>query len=206
MTLLGSSVASAAVEGSSPMPSTDSATPAADAAPPAPQEPPVTRWNERVKPHLDFEIDPLAFAAKGFSLHAGIRWHHFRADLGVFGMDLPKFLQKDDRFTTGFAGFGAKLDYRFFGRGDGPFVGISAGRARVTTSHEASGLAETHYEHDIGGRIGYQIDVFRGFYVMPWVGLGYKLGTQAVTLDGDTLKKGAALLVFPTVHLGYRFG
>lgn len=28
-------------------------------------------------PHLDFELDPLAFIAKGFSVHAGIRIRHY---------------------------------------------------------------------------------------------------------------------------------
>ncbi|TPV93050.1 MAG: hypothetical protein B7733_22555 [Myxococcales bacterium FL481] len=166
---------------------------------------PVTRWNERLAPHLDFEVDPLAFAAKGFSLHAGIRWHHFRADLGVFGMEMPGFLTKNDEFTTRFAGFGAKLDYRLFGGGDGPFVGISAGRARVETVHNDTSLSASHHEYDVSARIGYQFDIFRGFYAAPWVGLGYKFGGREVALGGDTLEKGSGVLVFPTIHLGYRF-
>ncbi len=163
------------------------------------------RSAERLPPHLDFEIDPIAFALQGFSLHSGIRLHHFRIDLGVFGLQMPKALTNNDRFRTRFAGFGAKLDYRFFGAGDGPFVGIDFGAARVSAVHESSSLSESHYEFTVAARVGYEFDIYRGFYVVPWVSLGYRIGGRDVTVAGDTLAGSSALSVFPTVHLGYRF-
>lgn len=163
------------------------------------------RGAERLPPHLDFEIDPIAYALRGFSLHSGIRLHHFRIDLGVFGLEMPKALTGDDRFRTRFAGFGAKLDYRFFGAGDGPFAGIDFGAARVSAVHESSSLSESHYEFTVSARVGYEFDIYKGFYIVPWVSLGYRIGGRDVTLAGDTLARSSALSVFPTVHLGYRF-
>lgn len=156
-------------------------------------------------PHLDVEIDPLAFLARGFSVHGGFRWDHFRLDLGAFGAEVPGFLASDDRFESRFAGFGLKLDYRFYAEGDGPFVGVSAGRARVTVTHEASGETTDFHQHEVSLRAGWQWDVVAGLYVAPWVSLGYAPDAKGVELGGQQQKAPSKLIVFPTLHLGYRF-
>lgn len=39
---------------------------------------------------------------------------------------------------------------------------------------------------------------------MPWLGISYNAGGHDVTLAGNTLKS-TSVVVFPAVHLGYRF-
>lgn len=156
-------------------------------------------------PHLDFEVDPLAFIAKGFSVHAGVRWDRYRLDVGAFGAEIPGFLANDDRFESRFAGYGLKLDYRFFVEGDGPFVGISGSRVRTTVTHKASGDSDSFHQHEVSVRAGYQFDVWRGLYVVPWVGVGYMFDPRSPSLGGMQQKEQSHLVLFPTLHLGYRF-
>jgi len=156
------------------------------------------------KPRLDVELDPLAFALNGFSVHAGLRVRHFRFDVGAFGAELPAFMLSDDAFSSRFSGFGVKFDYHLRDRVGGPFVGLSAGRVINTVIHEPSGLAQSRAVHEVSARVGYEFDLVWGLYVVPWVSVGASFGSREVTVDDDTLEARGPITVFPTVHLGYR--
>jgi hypothetical protein len=55
-----------------------------------------------------------------------------------------------------------------------------------------------------GVNFGYRIELGAGFYVTPWLGVGVLLGADEVTLAGETYEP-SSWLVFPAIHLGYRF-
>ena len=51
---------------------------------------------------------------------------------------------------------------------------------------------------------GYRFDIGAGVYVTPWLGLSYALAAEDVTLGGETFES-QRWIVFPAIHLGYRF-
>ncbi len=153
---------------------------------------------------LDVELDPLAFAASGFSVHAGWRIEHFRFDVGAFGAELPSFVVSSDAFSSRFAGFGVKCDYHLNDSVGGAFFGVAASRVTNTVVHEATALSDVRTLHEVSARVGYEFDLAWGLYVVPWVSVGTFLGAKDVTIDGDTLEAQGPISVFPTLHLGYR--
>jgi hypothetical protein len=153
---------------------------------------------------LDIELDPIAYAANGFSVHGGWRIDHWRLDVGAFGAELPSFLLSSDAFTSRFAGFGLKLDYHIHDDVGGAFFGIAASRALNTITHNATRSSDTQTMHELSVRVGYEFDLSWGLYLAPWVSVGTAFGTKDVTIDGDTLEAQGPVMLFPTIHLGYR--
>jgi hypothetical protein len=51
---------------------------------------------------------------------------------------------------------------------------------------------------------GYRFELGAGFYVTPWLGVGYAFAAEKTTLGGETFEP-MAWTIFPAVHLGYRF-
>lgn len=155
-------------------------------------------------PWLDIEVDPLAFAANGYSVHGGVRVGHLRVDVGAFGMAVPDFLLGSDDFDVRFGGFGVKLDYHFNQDVGGPFFGIAASRASNAVVHSATDAHTEQFVHELSVRVGYEFDLLAGIYVAPWISVGHMFGSDAVTVAGDTLDGQPAVTLFPTVHVGYR--
>ena len=152
---------------------------------------------------FDVEIDPLAYALEGHSLHVGVWLGRVRLDLGSFGLVVPTFAHGNDNFEVSFSGYGTKADLYFNDDRDGVYLGVQLGVSRVTTRRVALDLAEVHMQSEASGRIGYRWLSKSGFYVTPWVGVGYTFGAKDVALGGEVLE-GNPLLIFPTVHLGYQ--
>lgn len=155
-------------------------------------------------PEVDVEIDPLAYALGGYSLHAGLNWDHLRLDLGAFAMDLPSWVHGNEGFDASFDGFGAKLQVFAYADGSGPFAGVSGGWARALVRRSGTDLARRDGHLTLGAQIGWRFDLPAGFYATPWLGVDYTLGSEDVEL-GDARFESQALQLFPTVHLGYRF-
>jgi|GEM_PF-1069828 len=156
------------------------------------------------KLRLDIELDPLAFVANGFSVHGGLRFGRFRFDLGAFGADVPGFFLTAEGFDVRMTGFGTKLDYRFFGQGSSPFVGVEFARVKKEIMHRASRAREAFFQHTVGIRVGYQIALYRGLYLVPWLGIGFPIERRDVRLGGAELPKEGVISFFPTIHIGYR--
>lgn len=154
-------------------------------------------------PQADVEVDPLAYALGGSSVHVGIHQGRLRADLGAFSLDVPEAFHGNADFSLSMAGAGLKLDYFAFTRRSGLHMGAEVSVVKSTVIEVQSTQAERHINATIGARLGYRIDISKAFYVDPWIGLGYVSGRD-LQIAGRTYSH-SNLSVFPTVHLGYRF-
>ena len=152
---------------------------------------------------LDVEVDPLAYVLSGYSVHAGVRYRRFRFDLGAFGLDVPTGLATNPDLDERFDGFGVKADYRFATGRWVPFAGLSASRVLLRLTEKDTQRAASTWLFAPAVRVGLEIAVVAGFYLSPWVSLGYML-PHDVELVGDEIYEPSPWGVFPTVHLGWR--
>ena len=153
---------------------------------------------------VDVEVDPLAYALQGHSVHVGVGTGRFRFDLGAFGLELPAWAKSNTAFDAGFAGFGAKAHAHWYEDGTGPFAGVGLGAVRTVVQHRASGIAARDASLGVGVEVGWLVPLVAGLYVKPWVGVSRTLGAEDVEVDGERFEA-VRWQVFPTVHLGYVF-
>jgi hypothetical protein len=154
--------------------------------------------------HADVEIDPTAYALDGNSVHVGIGTGRFRVDLGNFAEHLPQFFHGHDGFDVSFDGFGMKLQAFLSDDQSGWFAGVDGGELRVLAQRRGTDLADRQRQLSVGVHAGYRFTLPDGFYVTPWLGVGYDFGARDATLAGSTFHSDA-ISVFPAVHLGFRF-
>jgi hypothetical protein len=154
--------------------------------------------------HADAEVDPTAYALSGYSLHVGLGYGHVRLEWGAFAADIPKFVHGNDGFKASAHGFGGKLQYFFLAAQRGPFAGLDAAVQRTLIEREGTDLAREQVGVRLGIHAGYRIALPAGFYATPWVGVSYGFGARDVELGGTTYKNNP-IIVFPAIHLGYRF-
>lgn len=154
--------------------------------------------------HLDLEVDPTAYVFSGYSLHVGLGWKRVRLDLGAFGMAVPGPFRSNDAFAVSFDGFGAKLQVFPFAEQRGGFVGVDAGMASQLTQLTGSDLAARDRQVTLGVNAGWRFALGTHFYATPWIGVSRVLGARDVTLGGSTYEA-QRTMVFPAVHVGYRF-
>lgn len=153
---------------------------------------------------VDVELDPIAYALDGHSVHVGLTLGHWRFDLGAFGLELPTWAHGNDGFTASFSGFGVKAQLYLDAPASGPFVGVGLGLARTLVERDGTDLADRSRALSAGLELGWLIPIVEGLYLKPWVGIGWAFGTEDVVL-GDERFEANPLQIFPTVHLGYRF-
>ncbi|GAB3958657.1 hypothetical protein GCM10028805_53410 [Spirosoma harenae] len=164
---------------------------------------------EKIK-RIELEADPIAFIFNGYSIHVGYMVNHWRFDAGTFGIKQPSFATTNQNFSVFSSGIGLKADYLlkperglFFGvQSDYGTDKISLKTANQTTS--LSGLI-------VGIRSGYRFMFgqstahYKGFYVVPWIALLYTPGATLLVQENQMYAQ-PKWSIFPTVHLGYRFG
>jgi hypothetical protein len=153
---------------------------------------------------VDVEVDPLAYALQGHSVHVGVGTGHFRFDLGAFGLELPAWAKPNAAFDAGFSGFGAKAHAHWFEDGTGPFAGVGLGAVRTVVQHRETGIAARDASVGVGVEVGWLVPLVAGLYVKPWIGVSRTLGAEDFTVDGERFEA-VRWQVFPTVHLGYVF-
>jgi hypothetical protein len=158
----------------------------------------------RAAAQVEIEIDPLAYAFNGFSLHVAKVLGNVRVNVGTFGIDVPRFLHSNDEWDATMRGMGVKFDY--LGASiDGFFVGADAGYMRMKYSPEGDPRDVRRDEIGFGMRTGYRLPIGRsGLYIAPWVGVQYSFNGDDVVLDGSAFER-RPLTIFPTVHIGWRF-
>lgn len=154
--------------------------------------------------HADVEVDPTAYALQGYSLHVGVGHRRWRVDLGAFAMALPRVVHGNPGFDARFDGFGAKVQYFVWAEQRGLFVGADVGLSRLSVERRRSDLAAAEHQVSAGINAGYRFVLPRDFYVTTWLGVGYAFGADDVSLGGRTFEA-QTLIIFPAVHLGYRF-
>ncbi len=154
--------------------------------------------------HGDFEIDPTAYVASGHSIHVGIGYDHLRLDLGAYAMRLPELLTGDEDFTLSMSGYGIKVQYYLFHEQRGGFIGVDGGVTHILSQLKGTELARRQQMFGVGMDAGWRFALPAGFYVTPWLGVSYNFGVDDVTLAGKT-QHNNPVVVFPAVHLGYRF-
>lgn len=154
--------------------------------------------------HFDAEVDPTAYALSGYSLHLGVGYGRARLDLGAYAMNVPRFVHGNDAFDVSFGGFGIKAQYFVLSEQRGLFAGVDAGPTRVLIERRDTSLAARQDTLGVGVNAGYRFALPAGFYVTPWIGVGYGWGFRDVTFAGATYKS-SPVTVFPAVHLGYAF-
>lgn len=155
--------------------------------------------------HADFEIDPIAYALSGHSLHVGLGYGPWRLDLGNFAADVPRFLESDDAFATSASGFGVKLQYFPFADQKGVFVGVQGDFARTWVHKRGSELAASRFGVSTGLCAGVRIPLPAGLYVSPWLYVSYAFGSDDIVLGEARYDMGGAWGVLPFIHLGYHF-
>lgn len=154
--------------------------------------------------HADVELDPIAYALDGNSIHVGLGWRRLRLDLGNFAMAVPRLVHGNDDFEVAFHGYGAKLQWFPLAEQRGLFVGVDAAVVRARIDRRGSDASAQQVQLGGGVHVGYRIALPAGFYATPWIGVGYQLGAEDVMLGGATYEA-SSLVIFPTIHLGYRF-
>lgn len=153
--------------------------------------------------HFDVETDPMAFLLSGHSLHVGVGVDRFRFGLGVFGLEIPEFVHGNEGFDARFDGFGAKLDVFLDEEQYGLFAGVSGSFVRTHIGLSDTNLRVQGSQGTIEGRLGYRFELPGGFYVAPWVSAGVLLGSENPTI-GDQTYEHSKLVIFPTIHIGYK--
>ncbi|WP_157494257.1 hypothetical protein [Fulvivirga imtechensis] len=158
-----------------------------------------------VKHGFDVEIDPIAFALNGFSLHGGYLTGPWRFDLGIFGLDIPEWAHGNEGFKVSARGTGWKADRFLRGLSDGFFIGVEGNVTKTSITHSLSDDNRSATEFSLGIRGGYRWNTGLGnLYVTPWLGLGYILNAKDVTINGEVFKT-SPFQPFPTVHIGWTF-
>lgn len=164
----------------------------------------VTPPSRAAELRVDVEVDPIAYALQGHSVHVGVGTGRFRFDLGAFGLELPAWAKPNTAFDAGFSGFGAKAHAHWFEDGTGPFAGLGLNAVRTVVQHRASDVAARDATYGVGLEVGWLVPLVAGLYVKPWIGVSRTLGAEDVEVDGERFES-APWQVFPTVHLGQAF-
>lgn len=149
---------------------------------------------------FDVELDPLAYALGGYSLHVGAWLDHWRFDLGAFALAMPEALHGQAGFDASFHGVGAKADYTFADDRSGLFLGVDGGVMSLAVRRDEGAAFGTVY--GVGVRTGYRFVIAERLTVTPWISVGRNFGDTELAVGEHTFAP-SAWSVFPTVHLGY---
>ena len=158
---------------------------------------------------FELEADPIAFIFNGYSFHLGYTMGHLRFDAGVFGIKQPSFALENKLFSVFSSGGGVKVDY-LPRRNRGLFIGLQSDYATDKIGLKSDGDTQSVSGVTLGLRTGYRLmfgkaeHQFKGFYLVPWVGLIHSLNPSVITKNGNDYTQSQWSL-FPTIHLGYRF-
>lgn len=156
------------------------------------------------------EVDPIAYALKGYSVHVIYQVNKFSFDAGIFGIQPPEGFTGNKGFLEKMNGAGIKAHYHFSGI-KGWFTGLSAGYSSMDIKHKASGSSDTGKSVGIGADAGYRFFFWKdqngrptGLYLMPWVSIGYDVYQEKINIIEKEYKQ-QPVSFFPTIHIGYRF-
>lgn len=156
-----------------------------------------------------FEVDPFAYINKGYSLHLGYENWGWRFDLTKVKVDFPIAFEEAFYNTEAFdlvsniVGF--KIDY--IGHREnwtrGAFVGLDVNRQKLGMTHRSTEMSKDLNTFNIGIRVGYKINIYKGFYVTPWAALWKNvMAEESFTVGEDTISSNEWDWI-TTLHIGY---
>ncbi|NDY92229.1 hypothetical protein [Ideonella livida] len=167
-------------------------------------------------PGAMLEVDPATFALKGYSLHVRVplngseearRW---TVGVGGYAMEFPSAMRgmavKNAASSTEIEierGAAVFIDRYLDQPLQGWFTGLELGRQRYKLS---DGAQVERYDATVAmPRLGYHFKLDGGWYVLPWVGVGFvDTDRDELNVGGRTVKP-RSTLAFATVHVGYAF-
>jgi len=157
-----------------------------------------------LRAQVEVEVDPIAYALNGFSLHLAKVIGPTRLNVGTFGIDVPSVYHGNDGWDSSMRGAGVKWDY-VGASADGFFAGVDGGYMRTRYSLGSELPRVTRDIIGVGMRAGYRLPVgLGGLYVAPWLGVSYQFDGDEVSI-GESRFDRSPIAVFPTVHVGWRF-
>ena len=166
---------------------------------------------------LSFEIDPLTFLYRGYSLHVRYQPMFSKRALiggGTYAMDLPQQYVNLNRLNRD-EGWNVRIRSAYFvtvelyatQANQGWFIGEQIGfqSFKISTDEEISGSANFNNLLLLTYG-GYSWHPYKGsFYLKPWIGLGYTDKVDGVNKVGSKRYSIAPLFPFFTFHAGYTF-
>jgi len=169
--------------------------------------------SEKEKPSFTeliyIEADPFAYINKGYSIHLGYENWGMRFDLTKVKVDFPAAFEEAFYDTKAFDLVtninGIKVD--FFGNRQnwtrGAFAGVDINHQTLNFTHRESLQSENLSTFNIGVRAGYKVNLFKGFYVTPWVALWKNVNDiQSFTVGDDIIDTNEWDWI-ATIHFGY---
>jgi len=153
---------------------------------------------------MDIDIDPIAYAFNGFSVHTGFNTQNIRYDIGLFGIEVPEAFHGNEGFNNYMWGAGAKADYYFKGTKNGLFTGFGIDLTNSRVRLDETGSESSAVQFAAGLNIGYKISITNHLFVKPWFGLSYLFNADDIVVEDSTFEQ-ASIRPFPTVHIGWMF-
>jgi len=155
---------------------------------------------------FDVETDPLAYILDGYSLHVGYSKNKSRWNVGFVGFEYPENFNDNAGITARTNGLSLKWDY-ISPKLKGFYVGLQSDLSRLKlTSIDDNTQVKTLFQATFGLRAGYRL-MFgseNGFYLNAWAANIFNTKSDDVVV-GNTAYEIPAYVIFPTVHLGWKF-
>lgn len=167
------------------------------------------------KTTISVETDPSTFVFNGYAFHIRIKpknSKHLVIGAGTYALDMPNFLvnlNKDNkdkgwnvRINNAISLFG---EYYFKEPNIHWFIGLQTGIQLYKNTNDYIPGAESKYTNLlIMPSVGYNWKPFNnGFYIKPWLGLGYTNKISGDNTINGLRYKIAPVTNFVTVHIGY---
>lgn len=157
---------------------------------------------------FEVEVDPIAYALRGYSVHGIITHNKWRVDAGIFGAAQPEAYNGNKGFEVYSEGIGVKLN-RLLNKKGTWFAGIGSGYAVNNVKHMESNRESAEHVVSIGVHTGYRFfllknTALKNLYITPWVSFDYNMPVKDAAFTGNSYHTNS-FSVFPTVHIGYRF-
>lgn len=161
------------------------------------------------------EVDPATYVFGGYSAH--LKYHFaekWELGLGTYAMTFPNLMNglaisptrstTNLRITSAYALF---IDRYLVESNQGLVVGMQfASQHFRLTDSTYSPQSSTYNTTLVMPRIGYKYQFgTSGFYVLPWMGVGYLAPSNSSATIGTQAFKIKNLLPFATIHIGYSF-
>jgi hypothetical protein len=159
---------------------------------------------------FEVEVDPIAYALNGYSLHGILVHKKLRFDVGVFGIKQPDGYSGNKGFSTYTSGYGLKVNY-LFGKNETWFSGVGLGYSTNHVTHQATNQENKQAVVGVGVHIGYRWFMFKqrtsmvkNLYLGPWASLDFNTADKKIAAANQNYIQ-PRFSIFPTVHIGYKF-